>query len=318
MYRLFLLLAKDLLVPAGLYFWQSRGKYTKIVDAILMSLLSGVYTIFVYETADWAIYGYYWRYLLPIFWLTATISQVISIRKKNHPESGIVAKNRLRFGRFFISAISFLFAVFAIWAVSGNFQSGTSVSLSFPLKDGQYYILEGGDSPLINTTHHALPPVPQKYALDIIAIGEFGKRSVGFFPESPDEYYVFGKSVFSPIDGIVTAVVDQYVDSLSAGPKMDENEAYGNRIIIQNDSLEIMLAQLKQGSISVRLGDTIFSGQQIAAVGCSGDVSEPHLHIQATIPATDARVRQYWDRSGIPMQFSGRFLVKNDIFEASN
>lgn len=43
----------------------------------------------------------------------------------------------------------------------------------------------------------------------------------------------------------------------------------------------LMMGHLRQGSITVRVGDRVSEGQPIARVGNSGHSSAPHLHIQA-------------------------------------
>jgi len=40
------------------------------------------------------------------------------------------------------------------------------------------------------------------------------------------------------------------------------------------------LGHLKQGSVTVKVGDVVWRGQPLAAVGNSGHTNEPHLHLQ--------------------------------------
>jgi murein DD-endopeptidase MepM/ murein hydrolase activator NlpD len=42
-----------------------------------------------------------------------------------------------------------------------------------------------------------------------------------------------------------------------------------------------MMAHLSPGTIQVKVGDHVTSGQPLAKVGNSGNTTEPHLHIQA-------------------------------------
>jgi murein DD-endopeptidase MepM/ murein hydrolase activator NlpD len=56
---------------------------------------------------------------------------------------------------------------------------------------------------------------------------------------------------------------------------------YGNHILIDHGHGEIsMLAHLKQGSATVKGGDTVAAGQAIARIGASGSAMFPHLHYQ--------------------------------------
>lgn len=55
----------------------------------------------------------------------------------------------------------------------------------------------------------------------------------------------------------------------------------GNHIVVEIGAHEYALyAHLKPGSVSVKAGDTVTAGQRIAAVGSSGNSTEPHLHFQ--------------------------------------
>jgi murein DD-endopeptidase MepM/ murein hydrolase activator NlpD len=51
----------------------------------------------------------------------------------------------------------------------------------------------------------------------------------------------------------------------------------------------LVLAHLKQGSVTVHVGDAVRRGQPLAAVGNSGHTNEPHLHAQ--IPGLGDRHR---------------------------
>ena len=42
----------------------------------------------------------------------------------------------------------------------------------------------------------------------------------------------------------------------------------------------LVLGHLKQGSVTVQVGEIVRRGQPLAAVGNSGHTNEPHLHLQ--------------------------------------
>lgn len=42
----------------------------------------------------------------------------------------------------------------------------------------------------------------------------------------------------------------------------------------------LSMVHVKQGSVTVRVGDDVRAGQPLAAVGNNGHSSEPHLHLQ--------------------------------------
>lgn len=54
----------------------------------------------------------------------------------------------------------------------------------------------------------------------------------------------------------------------------------GNYVLIEGNEGVTLYAHLRNGSISVRVGDTVASGQRIGTVGHSGRSTMPHLHFQ--------------------------------------
>lgn len=66
---------------------------------------------------------------------------------------------------------------------------------------------------------------------------------------------------------------------------------------------------MRQGSVAVREGDAVTTGQLIGAVGNSGNTTEPHLHIHAVRAETDNSI----SGTGVPIFFHGRFLVRNSV-----
>ena len=84
----------------------------------------------------------------------------------------------------------------------------------------------------------------------------------------------------------------------------------GNYVLIECQNTEILLAHMKEGSVLVAEGDTAEEGQEIGAVGNSGNSTQPHLHIHAERGGTSGRIL---DGHGVPMTFDGRFLIRNDL-----
>ena len=60
-----------------------------------------------------------------------------------------------------------------------------------------------------------------------------------------------------------------------------------------------ILVHMKPGSVTVRKGDSVHQGQQVGAVGFSGDTFLPHLHYMI-MSGEDERTSQ-----GLPSYFDG-------------
>ncbi|MDH5369176.1 MAG: M23 family metallopeptidase [Gammaproteobacteria bacterium] len=122
--------------------------------------------------------------------------------------------------------------------------------------------------------------------------GSFLKHLVSFI--SVNDTYTWSSPIFSPIDGIVIESQDVENDRMKISfiydlfslliNKPKESEGFGNfggnHIMIKADDFYVLLCHLKKGSVNVKKGDAVKSGQLIAEAGNSGSSIQPHLHIQ--------------------------------------
>src|SRR5215203_33695 len=97
-------------------------------------------------------------------------------------------------------------------------------------------------------------------------------------------YYIYDQPGLAPAGGTVTYVVDGHPD-LPIG-SVDSQHPTGNQLVIDvGGGHYVLMGHLRQGSITVNVGEGVTQGQPIARVGKSGHASHPHLHIQAqTLP----------------------------------
>jgi len=180
-----------------------------------------------------------------------------------------------------------------------------------------FYIVDGGSSRLTSTMKVG-GRSNRRYAIYMIGTEH------AYQPERPMENgYLgnFGLNLLAPADGTIVQVVDTVEDS---GPDFySRDSGPGNYVLVRiREDQFLMLAHLKQGSVRVKVGDWVQSGQVIAQAGKSGSVT-----LSATFMAVYARedifdpnnwsypiyfegVRQ-WDASGKNEPF---FAVRNDMF----
>lgn len=79
--------------------------------------------------------------------------------------------------------------------------------------------------------------------------------------------------------------------------------------ILQCGQVQVLLAHMREGSVAVRQGQSVQTGQKLGEVGASGNTATPHLHIHAQRPgSTDA----LFDANPLPVRIDGRYLVRGD------
>jgi hypothetical protein len=199
------------------------------------------------------------------------------------------------------------------WSLNGHQPAGEPViRLASPLKNGTFYVLNGGYSILINPHMKALGPEPlaayqaQSYAVDIVRLDRFGRRAEGWWPADLRRYHIFGEPVYAPCAGVVSRTEDQLPDLTP--PDHDSQHPAGNYALLECGEAGVLLAHLLQSSLSVKPGDQVQAGQRIGRVGNSGLSIEPHLHLHAQHRST---ARDFLAARPLPLQIDGRIPVRN-------
>jgi hypothetical protein len=186
-----------------------------------------------------------------------------------------------------------------------------AINLTSPFRNGKQIILHGGSSPFTNGHFHVKP---QNYALDIVGLNNLGMRASSIAGGSDlDNYEIYGELIFSPCDGVVVVVVDEYNDQNP--PKTDIKHIAGNHILIKSGDNEILLAHLKKGSIKVKAGDIVTTNTLLGQVGNTGNTSEPHLHLHVE---NGGKPETILNGKAIPFTINEQFLVRGDILEFKN
>lgn len=166
----------------------------------------------------------------------------------------------------------------------------------------------GGDTKKLNY-HYDVPN--QRYAFDFIIV-DGKKKSYKGKGRTNKDYYCFGKKILSPASGVVVEAVDGIRDNKIGST--NEDLLTGNMVVIKHSKNEIsVLAHLKQGSVKVKMGDKVKTGQTIGVCGNSGNSSEPHLHyhLQDNEIIQDGKgVKCYFQ--DVNLKRSGRKEVKDE------
>jgi hypothetical protein len=147
----------------------------------------------------------------------------------------------------------------------------TKTPLRLPLT-GEWFVSEGGRT--IAENFHAMEPT-QRFAYHLV-VRQQGRTYQGD-GSTNEQYFCWGKPVFAPGAGVVAVAIDGIPDNVPGTP--NPKLAPGNHVVINHGNGEYsFLAHLRNGSVTVKLGDRVQPGDRIGACGNSGDSNEPHVH----------------------------------------
>ena len=194
-------------------------------------------------------------------------------------------------------------------------QPGAMVELAFPLKAGEYLVVNGGSHLSVNahlmTLDASIPRFHayrgQSYGVDIVKLDGWGLRASGLLPPEPSAYNIYCALVYAPCTGEVVAARDGLPDMQV--PQVDRAHMAGNHVLLRCKDADVLLGHFKPGSLRVKVGDQVTVGSRIAEVGNTGNTGEPHLHIHVQRSGTAS---EPLSGDPLPVRFDGRFLVRND------
>jgi hypothetical protein len=167
----------------------------------------------------------------------------------------------------------------------------------------------GGDTAETNEPHVRVPF--ERWAFDFLA------DPAGVGSKDLNDYGIYGAKVLAPADGTVTDVRDDAEDLVPGTEPDDEGSLHdmlGNYVTVRlkDTGTYLVLAHLRQGSLTVRVGQPVREGDPLGQVGNSGSSSEPHLHIhhQRQDPAHTVLLAEglplyFRDTTGPPMPRGG-------------
>lgn len=303
---LLLLIMSHVLVPLVFIIAVGFGKAASRIHWLSYLVLAAVYLLLIQRAGAWAWLGGFWPWL---FWvgLLASTARFLVRRVPQLPVWPTWRAGTVLSLGFNIAVLAALLV--PMWSVLVAGRAGVEpVELQWPLAQGHYRVGQGGNSHVMNH-HYGIDA--QHHAIDVVRIVGLGLRARQVFPGSLDDYGIWNAPVTAPCAGEVTNVAREFPDQTP--PRSDRDNPAGNFVAIHCGNVTAVLAHLRQGSVSLQVGDHVKSGELVGRVGNSGNTSEPHLHMHAV----EGRVSQYdelmWEARGLPMSFDGRYLVRNDV-----
>lgn len=304
----------QILAPLALLAWLAFSPAPSLLGWLLQALAVALFLWAVARVALWAVPPWWTTWLFAALWLAAVAA---------HPLRGGLSGAPLRPEGAWgwlpaLAALALIalsgFALRAVHAASAP-PAGQVVSLPNPLGPGRYLVGHGGAHPLLNVHLKVLDPsVPrfadwrgQAYAYDLLGRDRLGLTGPALRPRDPARYAIFGAPVHAPCAGEVLSAEADLPDM--PVPEMDSENLMGNHVLLRCDDVAILLAHLRQGSVSVAPGDRVARGDRLGEVGNSGHSSEPHLHVHAQRPPAPGAAPISGEP--LPLRLEGRWLLRN-------
>lgn len=160
------------------------------------------------------------------------------------------------------------------------------------------------NSPARRVPSHGSNAGGETYAIDFIAVDHRGVSAPRTWRtllsvESPELFRGFGQPILAPADGTVVVAHDAEPDhearrsqlallpyALSQARRIRAGVAAvaGNHVVIAlgAEGPFVLLAHLRRGSVCVRPGEGVRSGDRLGECGNSGNSTQPHVHVQVT------------------------------------
>ena len=163
-------------------------------------------------------------------------------------------------------------------------QTRKPVTIAAPLRGPQWWDANG----CCGMTAHrmAINPIDgglwgaERFAIDYVQLMPDGRIYDGTV-EDLQGYPYFGADIHAVADGPVVAVLDGLPEQVAGvnptGLRLDE---YGGNHVVQDigNGNFAFYAHLKTGSVAVKPGDRLSTGQVLGQLGNSGNTDAPHLH----------------------------------------
>lgn len=221
-------------------------------------------------------------------------------------------------------------------------ETGSLAVIDYQSENDYYFPLKGtwialGAPSLIS--HHRWGSI-QEFAFDFVKLGVNGSTHSGDGSKLSD-YYAYGEPVYAVADGTVVSTYaeadesdkhlkqpnetgEEFLERSSASQQKLLSHGFsfvlGNHVIIEHHNGEYSYyMHLKKGSIKVKTGADVKRGQLIAALGNSGNSTEPHLHFHITdgpdiaysrsLPVTFKNISLYPDEIAVRHLHYGQIII---------
>ncbi len=157
----------------------------------------------------------------------------------------------------------------------GEWIAGDSVSSATDAAHRRTVLIEDGH-----------PWLAQRYAIDWVQVQTVdGVRTTWKGPEDKNEsYFCYDQPIYSVAAGTVVEAADGLPENVPHSGKdaidIDFNNAAGNHAVIEiAPHRYVLYAHMRPGTVKVKTGERVRTGEIIGHVGNTGSSAEPHLHM---------------------------------------
>jgi peptidase M23-like protein len=126
----------------------------------------------------------------------------------------------------------------------------------------------------------------QRYAIDWVQGRRVHGRMTTFDGREHrnESYFCYGQAIYSVADGTVVDASDGLADNVphsgNYAEPIDFNNAAGNHVVVEiGPARYVLYAHMKPGSVRVKAGQSVRTGDVLGNVGDTGSSTEPHLHM---------------------------------------
>jgi hypothetical protein len=315
-----LILTLQVALPVALLAWLFLLPVGSVTGLALQTFGVGAFLFALANIAQWAVPVWWLPRVYLGLWVAAAVTGAFRVDLRDMPILPVEVRDWAGL------AVSVVLTSIGGWygaqAIAGRTPPPMDmVAIANPLGPGRYLVGHGGSNRIVNGHLRTLdtrverfrPWRGQSHAVDFFGLGPWGFRARGWRPSDPAAYAIYGAEIRAPCTGDVVAAEGGMPDF--DVPEQDTLNRLGNHVILRCGDVEIVLAHMRAGSVSITPGEKISVGDRLGAVGNSGASTEPHLHVHAQRPAADGLPPISGDP--LPLRIEGRYLVRGERLSSS-
>ena len=188
-----------------------------------------------------------------------------------------------------------------------NATVGKAAIVVEPPLEGQGWVAVNGCCDAITSHRGAVMAVngelrvPERFAIDWVKLDDSGRAFTGDVSKLTS-YAYYGTPIRAAADGVVVNLydgADEQVPGVATATGITTENIGGNMLVVDiGDGAFAFYAHLQRGSLKVKLGDRVTTGQVIGLLGNTGNSTAPHLHFHVMDGPSPL------DANGLPFVFT--------------